>query len=140
MWKANRRAGAENVSSAEWYNRNGMYDDAIRLSEDSLQTDPTNQHMLWIRGYAYARSGRRREAEDSIAKLRAIAKTQYVIRSFITSIYGALDQKEEAFDELKQALEECEPWLKWINADPTMDPLREDARFNEVLRRLNLAK
>jgi hypothetical protein len=36
------------------YNSNGLYDDAIRLSENSLQTEPTNQHMLWVGGTAYA--------------------------------------------------------------------------------------
>lgn len=48
------------------YNGNRLYDDAIRLSENSLHTEPTNQFMLWIGGYAYAKSGRRREAEEFI--------------------------------------------------------------------------
>ena len=91
------------------YNRKGLYDEAIRLSEDSLQTNPANQHMLWIRGYAYAKTGRRQEAEDSIAKLRDIAKTQYVIRSFLASIYGALGEKDKAFAELEQGLNEMNP-------------------------------
>lgn len=120
------------------YNGNGLYDDAVRLSENALQTEPANQHMLWIRGYAYARSGRRREAEESIAKLREIEKTQYVVRSFIASIYGALGEKDQAFAEFDKALEEREPWLKWINAEPMMGPLRNDPRFKEVLKRLNL--
>ena len=120
------------------YNRNGLYDDAIQLSENALRTTPDNQHMLWVRGYAFARTGRRREAEESIAKLREIAKTQYVIRGFIASIYGALGEKDQAFSELDKALEEREPYLKWINAEPMMSSLQDDPRFKAVLKRLNL--
>lgn len=120
------------------YNGNGLYDDAVRLSEKALQTAPDNQHMLWIRGYAYARSGRRREAEESIAKLREIAKTQYIVRTFIASIYGALGEKDQAFAELDKAVEEREPWLKWIKAEPMMSSLHDDPRFKEVLKSLNL--
>ena len=120
------------------YNGNSLYEDAIRLSEDSLQTDPLNQHMLWIGGYAYARSGRRREAEEAIRRLSDIAKTNYVIPSFIASIYGALGDKDKAFAELEKALEQRDSWLKWIKGDPMMAPLRDDPRFKEILKRLNL--
>ena len=121
------------------YCKSGLFGDAIRLSEASLQTDPNNQHMLWVRGFAYGRSGRRREAEDSVAKLQQLAKTRFVIRSFVASIYGALGDKDAAFAELNKALEEREPWLKWAKGDPMLDPLRDDPRFNQVLKRLNLA-
>ena len=121
------------------YNKKGMYDDAIRLSENSQQADATNQQMLWVRGYAYARSGRRSEAEKTIATFQEIAKTQYVIRTFLAAIFGALGDKDKAFSELDLALKDREPWLKWIKADPMMDPLRDDPRFQQLLKRLNLA-
>src|SRR5882724_4898195 len=80
----------DHVVLGKVYNGMDLYDDAIRLSENSLQTDPSNQHMLWIGGYAYAKSGRRREAEEVIRKFGDIEKTQYVVHTFVASIYGAL--------------------------------------------------
>ena len=120
------------------YCRKGLYDDAIRLSEDSLKKDPANQQMLRIRGYAYARSGRRREAEEAINRFREISKGGYIIHSFVAGIYGALGEKDKAFAELNRAVEKNEPWLKWINCEDMMDPLREDRRFREILKRINL--
>ena len=117
-----------------------LYDDAIRLSENSLQTDPSNQHMLWIGGYAYAKSGRRREAEEVIRKFGDIEKTQYVVHTFVASIYGALGDKDKAFAELEKAFGQRDAWLKWIKSDPMMDPLRDDPRFIALLKRLNLAE
>jgi len=120
------------------YNANSLYDDAIRLSESSLPTEPFNQHMLWVGGFAYAKTGRRREAEAIIRRFDDIAKTQYVIPSFVASIYGALGDKDKAFAELDTALEQRDSWLKWIKVDPMMDPLRDDSRFKGVVQRLNL--
>jgi TolB-like protein/Flp pilus assembly protein TadD len=122
------------------YNGNGLFDDAIRLSEKSLQTEPANQHMLWVGGYAYAKSGRRREAEEAIKNFREIAKTQYVIPSFVASIYGALGDKDKAFAELEKALEQRDSWVKWIKVDPMFDPLRDDPRFKDLIHLLGLPR
>jgi hypothetical protein len=51
----------------------------IALTEGSLQTDPTNQFMLQISGYAYATSGRRHEAGETIKRFQEIEKTQYAM-------------------------------------------------------------
>ncbi len=120
------------------YNGSGLYDDAIRLSENSLQSDPGYQHMLWIGGYAYAKTGRRREAEEVIGKLRELAKTQYVIPNFAASIYGALGDKDKAFAELDKAVEQRDSWLKWLKVDPLWNPLRDDPRFKATLKRMNI--
>lgn len=122
------------------YNANRMYAEAIELSEKALQTDPTNQFMLQIGGYAYARSGRRQEAEEVIKRFREIEKTQYVMFCWIASIYGALAEKDKAFAELERAFENRDWELNRLKVAPYMDPLRDDPRFNEMLRRLNLAE
>ena len=120
------------------YNSNAMYDDAIRLSENLLQTEPTNQWMLWIGGYAYAKSGRRSEAEEIIKKFREIAKTQYVISYYTASIYVALGEKDKAFVELENSLEQRDWWLPRMKSDPLMDSLRDDPRYKTLLKRMNL--
>ena len=43
----------------------------------------TNQLMLRVAGYGYAKSGRQREAEDVIKRFKEIAKTQYVMSYFV---------------------------------------------------------
>jgi tetratricopeptide (TPR) repeat protein len=120
------------------YNGNAMYEDAIRLSETSLQTNPGSQHMLLIGGYAYAKTGRRQEAEQVVRKFREIEKSQYVVHGFIAAILGALGDKEKAFAELDKAIEQRDSWIKWIKSDPMFDPLRDDPRFKEMLKRMNL--
>jgi len=117
---------------------NGSYAEAISLNEQWLQTDPTNQFPIRDAGIAYAKIGRRDKAEEMIGKFREIAKTQYVPTCRISGIYVALDDKDKAFEELTKAFEERDWELYRLNADPYWIPLRDDPRFKEMLKRLNL--
>jgi TolB-like protein/Tfp pilus assembly protein PilF len=125
-------------SLSQAYLAKGMYADAIALTEQSLQTDPTNQSLLRFAGYTYAKSGRRHEAEEIINRFRDIAKTQYVMSYRVAQIYVALGDKNKAFAELDKAFADHDWELHRLKIDPFMDPLRDDPRFKEMLRRLNL--
>lgn len=87
------------------YLANGMYTEALALSEISLQADPTIQFSLRDAGYAYAKSGRPREAEEMIKRLKEIAKTGYVMSYWVASIYAALGDKDKASPNLKKPLQ-----------------------------------
>jgi tetratricopeptide (TPR) repeat protein len=52
-------------------------------------------------------------------------------------IYLRLGQNEPAFAELEIVYREHGSWLFWLN-HPVFDPIREDRRFKDLLRRLNL--
>ena len=116
----------------------GMYTEAIALNEQALQTAPTNQVFLRFAGLAYAKAGRRQEAEEIINRFRAIAKTQYVMSYHLVLIYAALGEKDKAFAELEQAFEERDYLLPRIKVEPFLDPLRDDPRFKDLIKRMGL--
>jgi eukaryotic-like serine/threonine-protein kinase len=120
------------------YIANGMYAEAIALSEKALHTDPTSQTMLWVAACGYAKQGRRQEAEEVIERFKDIAKKQYVMSYFVANIYAALGDKEKAFAELEKSFAERDLELHRLKVDPLMDSLRDDPRFKEMLKRLNL--
>lgn len=120
------------------YTNKGMYLEAISVSEQWLQTDPTNQFALRDAGIAYAKAGRRDKAEEMIGRFRDIAKTQYVPTCRLAAIYGALSEKDKAFEELNKAFEARDWELFRMNADTYWHPLRDDPRFKEMVKRLNL--
>jgi eukaryotic-like serine/threonine-protein kinase len=122
------------------YISNGRYEEAISLTEQWLQTDPLNQFPIRDAGIAYANTGRRDKAEQMINKFREIAKTQYVPTCRIAGIYVALGDKDKAFAELTKSFEERDWELYRLNADTYWAPLRDDPRFKELLKRLNLPK
>ena len=116
----------------------GMYAEMIALNEQLLQSDPTNQFALTDAGVAYARSGRRDKAEEMIKRFREIGKTQYAVSHRIACIYAALGDNDKAFAELEKAFEARDWELHRIKLYPFMDPLRDDPRFKDLLKRMNL--
>ena len=117
---------------------NEKYAEAIALDELWLQTDPTNQFALRDAGVAYAKAGQRDKAEEIINRMRNLAKTQYLPACRIAAIYLALDQRDKAFDELNKAFEARDWELFRMNADWYWNTARDDPRFKDLLKRLNL--
>ena len=124
---------------AHAYNAKGMYAEAIAICEKSLQRDPTRQSLLRALGIAYAKTGRRSEAEGVIKKLKDIARTQYVLSYYVATIYAALGERDKALVELEEAYTERDWFVSRIKVDPFVDSLRDDPRFQDLLRRMNLA-
>jgi len=125
---------------SEAYINKGMYSEAISLTERSLLDDPKNQFALRDAGVAYAKAGRRDKAEEMISKFREIAKTQYVPTCRIAAIYVALGDKGKAFEELNKSFEARDWELHRLDVDTYWIPLRNEARFKEMLKRLNLSE
>ena len=117
------------------YNAKGMYTESLLISEKSLQP---NVSVLAAAGYAYAKNGRRQRAEEVINKWRETAKTQYVMAYWIAVTYVALGEKDAAFAELEKAYQEHDWYLPRLKTDPFMDPLRDDPRFKDLVRRIGL--
>ncbi|MGH9947759.1 MAG: TPR end-of-group domain-containing protein [Pyrinomonadaceae bacterium] len=120
------------------YIANNMYDDAVKLGDEGLQKWPNNPEMLFVVGQACAKSGRRDQAEQYIGKIRDVSKSQYVRTYWLACIYAALDDKDKAFAELERSYQDKDCFLPRANIDPAMDPLRNDARFKDLMKRMGL--
>jgi len=117
---------------------NGRYDEAIQSCQQPAK-DPLAEWLCIVTiGEAYAKSGRRGEAEGEVAKLREIGKTMYVRPYYIASIYALLGEKDKAFAELERSFGERDCYLGRATVDPFIDPLRDDQRFKDLMKRMNL--
>ena len=52
--------------------------------------------------------------------------------------FAQLGEKDKAFDELNKALENREYTVRFLKIDPSVDPLRDDPRFKELMQRMRL--
>jgi eukaryotic-like serine/threonine-protein kinase len=87
-------------------------------------------------GYVYGRMGRTADARKVLADLQQQSKTGYVAPSNFAKIYIGLGDKDQAFAWLEKAYEQRDFWLTFLQGDPTFDPLRADARFQALVRRI----
>jgi TolB-like protein len=115
------------------------YEDAIQMCGQSMHDPFSDSLCVVVLGNAFAKSGRKAEAEQQIEKLREIGKTRYVRSYYVATIYIALGDKDQAFAELEKSFEEHDCYLPRAAVDPFMDTLRDDARFKDLMKRMNLA-
>jgi tetratricopeptide (TPR) repeat protein len=88
-------------------------------------------------GHACAIAGKESAAREVLDKLLARSKTEYVSAYEIATIYAGLDDRDRAFEWLEKAYEERASLLVYFRMDPRIWSLRSDARFQDLLRRMN---
>ena len=116
----------------------GRYQEAVELCEKLLSSQPDNQDLLQILGFAQAKAGRPAETQRIIAKFAEMEKKQYVVLYRIATLYAVLGNKDRAFAEMERSYEARDWDFKRLKVDPFVDSLREDPRFVDLLRKLNL--
>ncbi|HEV2706147.1 MAG TPA: winged helix-turn-helix domain-containing protein [Pyrinomonadaceae bacterium] len=120
---------------AESYIRKGMFDEAHAEIEKVRQTEPLM--AVQLRAYAFAAAGRRTEALAILSELQqsdaSVPPINYAL------IYGHLGDKEKAFEWLNK--DSFSPAARaLLHFDPDLDPLRDDPRYEEILRREDIAR
>jgi TolB-like protein/Tfp pilus assembly protein PilF len=127
------------VAGKNWlchtYNAKGMYAESLAIAEKSLDSE---MPFLSDAALAYAKTGQREKALAIIERWKEGEKKKYVMNYWIAVAYAALGDKDHAFAELEKAYQHRDWFLQRMKVDPFMDPLREDPRFGEMLRRINL--
>jgi serine/threonine-protein kinase len=84
-----------------------------------------------------ARSGNRRQAVEILDELAALEQTTYIPPTDFAKIHVALGNNDQAFEWLERAIEVRDADLFMLKVWPEWDPLRDDPRFDDLLRRLN---
>jgi serine/threonine-protein kinase len=93
-------------------------------------------------GYAVtlARAGRTREAREQLARLLAYARTHYVNPMLIAAVYASLGDRDLALASLERAAtEDRTSLLIGLDFYPEFDPLRGEARYQALIKRLGLS-
>ena len=122
------------INLAEAYLAKGMSQEGLQELAKLPQTD--NEYLIMEKAYAYAVAGRREEALKAMSALQKLVGDRGAPYAY-ACIYGALGEKDKAFE-----------WLEKINSnrvmeanlkyDSQLDPLRQDPRFNDFLKRHQL--
>jgi TolB-like protein/DNA-binding winged helix-turn-helix (wHTH) protein/Flp pilus assembly protein TadD len=117
----------------------GKREESIQEFQKALQLSGTDDTDLMLDlGFAYAAVGKREEARRILAKLRSLQKRGLVPAGSIAILYGALGELNEAFAWLEKAYEERDPQLTYLKVGRRFEPLRQDPRFRELVRRVGL--
>ena len=123
---------------AEAYIAKGMYAEAIAECEKEVDLGGLKAKPA-ILGYAYARAGRRADAEAILAERRRDLGQPGVTNYGIALVYAGLGDREQALAWLEKAVAAHEAPVAMLNVDAYWDDLRPDPRFAALARRVGLA-
>jgi len=116
-------------------NAKGFYSEALAVGE---KVGAENSSIFGCVGIAHARTGQPEKAREIIANAKQAAKSTYVASYWTAAIYAALGDNDKAFAELETSFQNRDWFLTRLKVDPFMDPLRDDARFNDLVKRIGL--
>src|SRR5215467_159253 len=117
---------------------NGKPEEAIPVLEKAVSLSDRSPGIIGVLIRAYAHAGRRADALRLLAELKKRKQAGYVPAAAFVNAYLGLGEKDEAFTWLERAYQEHSNILLFLKVHPYFDPLRNDPRFKDLLRRVGL--
>jgi TolB-like protein/DNA-binding winged helix-turn-helix (wHTH) protein/Tfp pilus assembly protein PilF len=98
----------------------------------SCEAAPDNDVRASCLALTYHKLDRHADAKIALAKLRAAGRWPYTC----ATIYAQWGNTSQALESLESAWRLRDPELRFLKADPLMDPLRKEPRFQAIERAL----
>jgi TolB-like protein/tetratricopeptide (TPR) repeat protein len=121
------------------YHEAGMYEEAIASLRRSVELTGGAPLMLGWLGLALADSGECAGAREILGRLRAMPPAVYVPASSLAWIHLGLNEIDDFFARMEQAIDQRDHLIMAIKTYPFLDRIRRDSRYCGLLRRMNLA-
>jgi serine/threonine protein kinase/tetratricopeptide (TPR) repeat protein len=122
---------------ARVYVQMGRCPQALAVIEHSV--DQPVAGLRGVRGYTYAKCGRRAEALAELNRLRGEAKAGRAVSHYpLAVIEAGLGDKEQAITELQRAYTEHVWPMYLIKVDPAFADIRTDPRFIALVHKIGL--
>jgi eukaryotic-like serine/threonine-protein kinase len=122
------------------YSGKGLYEkalssfkEAIRISGGARSVDVAGM------GYIYGRIGEHDKAREVLTDLLNQAKQRYISPEDIALVYAALNDFDNAFFFLNEAVNKRGFWTCFLMVDHRFDILRNDRRFQQIVDQMGFA-
>lgn len=110
---------------------------ALEEYQKARAIEPNNSEILMDLGRAHALSGQPAESAKVLKIMKERETNGYVSPFQTAMVYVGLGDKAKAIEFLEKAYEARSWYMSWLRTVPELDPLRDDPRFAELLRRMN---
>ena len=118
------------------YTLQSLHAEAISALEKAREHRPHPFIEAWL-GSAYARAGRKKEAQAVLGKLARMSAENYISASGFALVHAGLEQSNQTFEWLAKACEErCPFFAVLFPVDPRLDFVRSDPRYHNFANRL----
>ena len=112
--------------------------EAVPVLEKGVSASDRSPAIVGLLVHAYAQVGRRSDALRLLGELKRRKQTGYVPAAAFVKAYLGLGEYDRAFFWLEEAYKEQSNLLQFLKVHPIFDPVRDDPRFANLLRRVGL--
>ena len=119
------------LSISGLYQITGQYAESVESFASYLQMSGRPQAAAQARA-SFAAGGWQGYLGEMTGPRRPEGMSPYVAATYFVQ----LGEKDKAFAELEKALEDRDWRLLYIKVDPRLDPLRDDPRYQDLVRRM----
>ncbi len=114
------------------------YDKAIDAFQRASQSE-NHPYVQVLLGSAYAAAGKQTEAREVLAHLEQNRIEMHAHAYAVALLYMELGETDAAFEWLETSFAQRSEEVLMIKADPQLDPLRPDPRFQDLMRRVGFS-
>ena len=86
----------------------------------------------------YAEAGYARAMSLAAETLAARSRTTFVAPHSVVTLYALAGENDQALEWLERGYDERDPNMPYLSVERVLDNLRDDPRFQDLLRRMNL--
>jgi eukaryotic-like serine/threonine-protein kinase len=116
----------------------GTYDLAIAEGEKAVKLSGGSPIMNAALAQTYAAAGKKSEAIHILDDLTKLSTQKYVAPYFFAGIHIGMGEFDRAMEYLEKSYQEHSHWLIYLHIDPSLDALRPNPQFQDILRRVGL--
>ncbi len=119
------------------YIQNPLFNETLAELEKAKRERKNDSILIYDAGMIYAAQGKRAEALQTIKELEGISGASLSQAHLIAKIYAVLNEKELALTWLERGLATGAIRV-FYKDEPVWDPIRNDPRFTDLLRRTGI--
>ena len=117
------------------YTEKGMHAEAIAATKKAKELSSNSQSDAY-RAYALTKAGEMEQARAVLKELLKLSIEHYVPPYNIALVYHALGEQAETLAWLEKGYEQRDVRMVFLQVEPKWNNLRDDPRFQELLRRV----
>jgi tetratricopeptide (TPR) repeat protein len=121
------------------YAMTGKFEKALHCFVQARSADADSKFVDSLEAMTLALAGRREEAKAELDAIMLRASRDYISPVSIAYVFAALGDKNAAFEHLDQAIADRDPNVLGLKSNPAFDTLRQDERYQALLRKMQLA-
>jgi serine/threonine protein kinase/tetratricopeptide (TPR) repeat protein len=118
------------------------FDEAVAPTEAAALYSGSHPWAVALGGMLHAAAGRveaaRAVARELITRQQTSMAPPFVPPLAIALVFAQLNDRDAEFEWMERAMEARDGWLVMTRADPSFDPVRDDPRLADIIRRIGI--